>query len=59
MNLKKKELTTLDTEMQELLDVPLPSPPERGEIQIKDESNRRPHGVGPELLPNLPPEDPK
>ncbi len=37
----------------------MPSPPGREEIQIKDEGSRRPHGLGPELLPNLPPEDPK
>lgn len=52
MNLKKNELTTIDSAMQKLLDVPLPSPPRKDQIKIKDEASRK--VVGPELLPNLP-----
>jgi len=36
------------------LDVPLPSPPRKDQIKIKDEGVRK---VGPDLLPNLPPEE--
>jgi len=54
MSFKKNDLATLDSAMQELLDVPLPSP--HNNVQIKDEETRKP--IGPELLPNLPPDNP-